>query len=301
MSRAAVVVNPSKLADQETFRAAVRAAMTEHGWSEPIWLETTPDDPGEGQARTAAASGVDLVLACGGDGTVTASAAGLVATGIPLAIIPLGTGNLLARNLGLPIDLGHALTVALTGGNRQLDVGVANGRLFLTMAGLGLDAKMLDDASEAVKRRFGWGAYVGSALRHLWDRPMRVSLRTDSGSPLQRRASVIIVGNVGTLQGGLPLLPGAQPDDGRLDMVVLTARTLAGWLAVALHVLLRRPGATARVIRRTCTEVSVEVDRAHRWEIDGEVMGRTRELIVTVRPGALLVRVPATSPGGMSG
>ncbi|HEX2819705.1 MAG TPA: diacylglycerol kinase family protein [Streptosporangiaceae bacterium] len=301
MSRAAVVVNPSKLADPETFRAAVRAAMTEHGWSEPIWLETTPDDPGEGQARTAAASGVDLVLACGGDGTVTASAAGLVATGIPLAIIPLGTGNLLARNLGLPIDLGHALTVALTGGNRQLDVGVANGRLFLTMAGLGLDAKMLDDASEAVKRRFGWGAYVGSALRHLWDRPMRVSLRTDSGSPLQRRASVIIVGNVGTLQGGLPLLPGAQPDDGRLDMVVLTARTLAGWLAVALHVLLRRPGATARVIRRTCTEASVEVDRAHRWEIDGEVMGRTRELIVTVRPGALLVRVPATSPGGMSG
>jgi diacylglycerol kinase family enzyme len=84
-------------------------------------------------------------------------------------------------------------------------------------------------------------------------------------------------------------------------MVVLTARTLAGWLAVALHVLLRRPGATARVIRRTCTEARVEVDRAHRWEIDGEVMGRTRELIVTVRPGALLVRVPATSPGGMSG
>jgi diacylglycerol kinase family enzyme len=300
VSRAAVVVNPAKLDDPEKFRASVRSAMTEHGWSEPMWLETTPEDPGEGQARSAAKAGVDLVLACGGDGTVTASAAGLAATVIPLAIIPLGTGNLLARNLGLPIDLGDALTVALTGGNRQLDTGVANGNLFLTMAGLGLDAKMLDDASEPIKRRFGWGAYAASALRHLWDRPMRVSLRTDSGSPQLRRASGVIVGNVGTLQGGLPLLPDAQPDDGRLDMVVLTARSSVGWLAVALHVLLRRPGATARVIRRTFTELSVEVDRAHLWEIDGEVMGRTRQLVVTVKPGTLLVRVPATNPGGIS-
>jgi YegS/Rv2252/BmrU family lipid kinase len=301
VSRAAVVVNPVKVADPEKFRAAVRSAMAGRGWDEPMWLDTTRDDPGEGQARTAAKAGADLVLACGGDGTVTASAAGLVATGIPLAIIPLGTGNLLARNLGLPIDLGHALTVALTGGNRQLDVGVANGRLFLTMAGLGLDAKMLDDASEPVKKRFGWAAYVAAALRHLWDRPMRVNLRIDSGSPLQRRASVVIIGNVGTLQGGLPLLPDAQPDDGRLDLVILTARSLVGWLAVVLHVLLRRPDATARVIRRTCTEVSVEVDRAHLWEIDGEVMGRTRQLVVSVKPGTLLVRVPATNTGGISG
>jgi len=296
-----VVVNPVKVSDPGTFRRQVSAALAEHGWDEPMWLETTLEDPGEGQARAAAEAGVDVVLACGGDGTVTAAATGLAGTVTPLAVIPLGTGNLLARNLGLPSDLGEALTVALTGSSRRLDVGRANGSLFLTMAGLGLDAKMLAGASEQVKKRFGWAAYVVAAVKHLWDRPMRVSLRTDSGSPLQRRASVIIVGNVGTLQGGLPLLPGAQPDDGRLDMVVLTARTLAGWLAVALHVLLRRPGATARVIRRTCTEVSVEVDRAHRWEIDGEVMGRTRELIVTVRPGALLVRVPATSPGGMSG
>ena len=296
-----MVVNPSKLADPDKFRASVQAAMNEHGWSEPMWLETTRDDPGEGQARTAAKAGVDLVLACGGDGTVTAAAAGLTATGIPLAIIPLGTGNLLARNLGLPIELGHALTVALTGGNRPLDVGVANGRVFLTMAGIGLDAKMLDDASEPVKRRFGWGAYVASALRHLWDRPMRVSLRTDSGSPLQRRASVVIVGNVGALQGGLPLLPGAQPDDGRLDLVVLTARSLVGWLMVARHVLRRHPGATARVIRRTFTEVSVDTDREHRWEIDGEVMGRTRQLVVTVKAATLLVRVPAANQGGISG
>jgi diacylglycerol kinase family enzyme len=293
VSRAAAVVNPAKLDDPEKFRAMVRSAMTEHGWGEPMWLETTPEDPGEGQARTAAEAGADLVLACGGDGTATASAAGLAATGIPLAVIPLGTGNLLAPNLGLPIDLADALTVALTGSNRRLDVGIANGSLFLTMAGLGLDAKMLDDASEPVKKRFGWGAYVASALRHLRDRPMRVSLRADSGPLVRRRASGVVVGNVGALQGGLPLLPDAQPDDGRLDVVVLTARGWGSWLAVAVQVLLRRSGTTAQVTRRTFAELRIDTDRAHLWELDGEVMGRTRQLVITIRPGTLLVRVPA--------
>jgi diacylglycerol kinase family enzyme len=293
VSRAAVVVNPVKLDDPEKFRAAVCSAMATHGWDEPMWLETTAEDPGEGQARAAAEAGVDLVLACGGDGTVTASATGLAATGIPLAVIPLGTGNLLARNLGLPIDLGDALTAALTGGNRQLDVGVANGSLFLTMAGLGLDAKMLDSASEPVKKRFGWGAYVAAALRHLRDRPMRVRLATDSGPPVRRRASGVIVGNVGALQGGLPLLPDAEPDDGRLDVVVLNARGWGSWLAVAAHVLLRRSDATDQVMRWTFVELRIDLDRAHLWELDGEVMGRTRQLVVTIRPGTLLVRVPA--------
>jgi diacylglycerol kinase family enzyme len=285
VSRAAVVVNPVKLNDPEKFRMAVRSAMTEHGWSEPTWLETTPEDPGEGQARTAVKAGADLIMACGGDGTATACGAGLAGTGIPLAVIPLGTGNLLARNLGLPIDLGDALTVALTGSNRRLDAGIANGSLFLTMAGLGLDAKMLDGASEPVKKRFGWGAYVASALRHLRDRPMRVSLQIDSGPPLRRRASGVIIGNVGTLQGGLPLLPDARPDDGRLDVVVLTARGWRSWLAVGVHLLLRRAGGSAQVTRRSFAELRIGTDRAQLWELDGEVAGRTRQLVITVQPG----------------
>jgi YegS/Rv2252/BmrU family lipid kinase len=301
VSRAAVVVNPVHLDDPEKFRALVGSAMTEHGWNEPMWLETTPEDPGEGQARAAVEAGADLVMACGGDGTVTASAAALAATGVPLAVIPLGTGNLLARNLGLPIDIGDALTVAFTGGNRKLDAGVANGSLFLTMAGLGLDAKMLDGASETVKKRFGWAAYVVSALRHLRDRPMLVRLQTDSGQPLRCRASGVIVGNVGALQGGLQLLPDAQPDDGRLDVVVLTARGWADWLAVAAHVLRRRSGASAQVIRRTCRELRIDTDREQLWELDGEVKGRTRQLVITIRPGVLLVRVPAVVSDGETG
>jgi diacylglycerol kinase family enzyme len=265
--RAAVIANPAKFADLAAFRGEVAAAMASRGWAEPMWLETTPADPGAGQARAAVAAGADLVLACGGDGTVTACAAGLAGSGTPLAVVPAGTGNLLARNLGLPLDVTGALAVALAGVSRELDVGVANGRPFLVMAGLGLDARMLDSASEPLKKRLGW-------------------------PPDQRRASAIIAGNVGRLQGGLELLPGAAPDDGQLDVVVLTATGWAGWLAVGAQVLLRRGRAGGPVTRSAFRELRIDADRDYLWELDGEVMGRTRALEIAIAPERLLVRVP---------
>jgi YegS/Rv2252/BmrU family lipid kinase len=297
VSRAAVVVNPVKFGDLAQLRSEVSAIMTEHGWAEPVWLETTPEDPGEGQARQAADGGADLVLACGGDGTVTSVAAGLVGRRTALAIVPAGTGNLLARNLGLPMDRAGAIRAAVTGTDRPLDVGLANGRPFIVMAGLGFDAKMLDSASEPLKQRLGWPAYLISAVRHLWDRPEHVSLKADGRPPVRRRASGVIVGNVGRLQGSLPLLPDAQPDDGLLDVMVLTARSSVGWLVVAGHVLLRRRGATARVLRYVVEELRVDADHELPWELDGELMGRTRQLAIAIHPEKLLVRVPAAGAG----
>ncbi len=289
--RAAVVVHPGKHEDLEGFRDAVVKAMTGLGWSEPLWLETTPDETGRGHARTAVESGVDVVLASGGDGTITACVAGVAGTGVPLGVLPCGTGNLLARNLGLPLDLDEALAVALTGGEKALDVGVANDQPFVVMAGLGFDAEMLAGASEGLKKRAGWAAYAFSALRHLWDRPTRVVLAADSWPPLRRWASGVIVGNVGALQGNVRLLPDAAPDDGVLDVAVLTAWGVIGWLGLAADVLLLRRK-TARLTRLTCRELVVATRRPLPWEVDGDVIGTVRELTVSVRPGDLLVRVP---------
>jgi diacylglycerol kinase family enzyme len=177
VKRAAVIVHPGKQADLAGFRATVVQAITGQGWAEPLWLETTPEDPGEQLAARAVTSGVDLVLASGGDGTVTACVSGVAGSGIPLGVLPSGTGNLLARNLGVPLDLDGALAVALTGAQQRVDVGFVNGRPFVVMAGLGFDAEMLAGTGEGLKRRAGWAAYVLSALRHLWDRPTRVVLR----------------------------------------------------------------------------------------------------------------------------
>jgi YegS/Rv2252/BmrU family lipid kinase len=294
--RAAVVANPTKHNDVAMLRDTVRWAMSEHGWDEPLWYETTADDPGAGQAAQAVRDGADLVLACGGDGTVTACAEGVAGSGTPLGILPLGTGNLLARNLGLPLDLDAALVAALTGSDRRLDAGSANGHTFVVMAGLGFDAKMLDESSEPLKKRLGSAAYVLSALRHLRDRPVRVSLVADGGPPMRVRASAVIVGNVGWLQGGIRLLPDAEPDDGTLDAVVLTARGWAGWIRLAARVLLRRP-ADGQMTTLQFRNLTITADREQPWELDGEVMGGTRRLMVTAQPGRLLLRVPAPADG----
>jgi diacylglycerol kinase family enzyme len=291
--RAAVVIHPAKHDDMDGFRAVVRTAMAELGWAEPLWLETRPDDTGERLAREAVRSGVDLVLASGGDGTVTACVGGVAGSGIPLGVLPCGTGNLLARNLGLPLSLDEALTVALTGSDRRLDVGTANGRPFVVMAGIGFDAEMLAGASEESKKHMGWAAYVLSALRHLGDRPARVRLCTDSGPPRRRWASGVIIGNVGSLQGNVVLLPGAVPDDGVLDVAVLAAWGWAGWLRLAADVLLRRR--TGRLGRLACRELLIDADRAWPWQVDGEVAGFTRQLRITLQPGNLLLRVPAAA------
>ena len=299
MKRAAVVVNPTKLDDSEAFRKSVCRVIDDHGWEKAVWHETTPEDPGRGQAEVAVSAGVDLVIACGGDGTVTACAEGVAGTGVPLAVIPLGTGNLLARNLGVPTGLEEALEVALGGVQRSIDAGRVNGSLFVVMAGLGLDARMLDSTSEPLKKRLGWLAYALTAVRHLGDRPMKVTIRADGGRRHRFRASAVIVGNVGSLQGGVPLLPDARPDDGVLDVVVLIAGGLAGWLAVAADIVLRRPanGGTHRI---QFSELQLTLDSEQPWELDGEVVGSTRRLTVVAEPGALLLQVPIPDGNGTS-
>jgi diacylglycerol kinase family enzyme len=297
VKRAAVVANPAKFADIGEFRQWLCATMSEHGWSEPIWLETTPSQPGQAQAQSVAEARADVLIAAGGDGTVTACAAGLAGSGVPLAIIPAGTGNLLARNLGLPMDRNDALRIALEGTDRQIDVGLANGVPFVAMAGLGLDADMLGSTSESAKRRFGYAAYVVSVLQHLRDRPIRAIVTPGNGPRQQLRTSGIIVGNVGWLHAGLPLFPGAKPDDGVLDVVVLPPRGWAAWLSFALHVVLRR--STARVFRATFTELRIEIDREHMWEVDGEVIGATRTLDIMLHAGRLTLR--AAKPASQAG
>lgn len=288
MSRAALVVNPAKL-PRDNLRAVAAAAFSAAGWDAPLYFETSPDDAGAAAVRRALDEGVDVVIACGGDGTVAAAASVLINTGVPLGIVALGTGNLLARNLRLPLDPKAAFERVVAGTDRVLDVGRINGEPFVVMAGMGFDAVMLTDASDVLKARLGWVAYVVSAVRHLRDRPIAAELRIDGAPPIRRRLNGLIVGNVGRLQAGLPLLPDAEPDDGLLDVAVLAPVGLRGWLPLVAAAVTRRRRSPA-LERFAVKSLRVKTTEPLPCERDGEVAEPCDELDVDVLPGALLVR-----------
>ncbi|MFC7278493.1 diacylglycerol/lipid kinase family protein [Paractinoplanes rhizophilus] len=293
----AVVVNPTKVPDLDELRRTIAGALTAAGWPEPMWLETTVDDPGAGQCAQAVRDGAELVFACGGDGTVMACVTALAGTDVALAVRPAGTGNLLAANLGLTDDVATAVEVVLQGGRRRIDVGAVGEQSFAVMAGMGFDAHMLDATNATAKKHIGWLAYVAGAARHLRDRPMRISIRLDDHTAFTRRPRTVIVGNVGRLQGGMRLLNNARPDDGLLDVAVLSPRTLRHWAALGWGVL-RRKDTVARMETFTAGRVEIRSNRAQPRQLDGDLIDPGKHLLVTVRPEALLLCVPqpATDP-----
>ena len=285
------MVNPSKVADPDHLRRTVHEGLARAGWPQPRWYETTPEDPGRGQARQAIAEGAEMVFACGGDGTVTAVVTALAGSDVALAVLPAGTGNLLAANLGLGTDPATGLEVALEGGRRRIDVGVIDDRCFVVMAGMGFDAQMLEDTSETAKKRIGWLAYVGGGAKHLLDRPMRVRIRLDGGAPMPRRPKAVIVGNVGRLQGGVRLLSKAEPDDGKLNVAVLSPGNLAHWAALAWAVL-RRQDRVPLMETFTASRVEIYSNRAQARQLDGDTIAPGKVMKIHVRPKALLLCVP---------
>lgn len=289
--RSVVVVNPARVADLPERRAAVDAALAAAGWPLPEWVETTPDDPGAGQTRRAVEAGAQVVFACGGDGTVRSCVEGIAGTEAALAVLPAGTGNLLATNLGVPEDPAAAVRIATEHGRRRIDVGEVDGQAFAVMAGMGFDAALLDDASTTLKARLGPVAYVLSALRHVRDRRMDVVIHLDDRPPLSRRARSVLVGNVGRLQGGVRLLTDAEPDNGQMDVAVLAPRSLGHWIQTSWGVL-RGRGRVPHMEVVRAARIRVVSSHEQRRQLDGDVIEPGRELAVTVRAGALELCVP---------
>ena len=294
--RSAVVVNPIKVPDPEALRRLVDERLTGAGWPAPVWFETTPEDSGRGQATQAMADGAELVFACGGDGTVMACVTALAGSDVAMAVLPTGTGNLLAANLGLAGDVATGVQVAIEGGRRRIDVGLVEGQCFAVMAGMGFDAQMLQSTSERAKKHLGWLAYVGGAVKHLRDRPIRVRITLNGGEPMLRRPRTVIVANVGRLQGGVRLFPeaalsGQMPDDGKLDVAILSPNSLSHWAALGWAVLWRRQRVPL-MERYTAERVEIRSSRAQPRQLDGDLIKPGRIMEVRVRPGALLLCVP---------
>jgi diacylglycerol kinase (ATP) len=295
------VVHPLKAGGREA--AVERLAGWAHaaGMSTPHVVTTTRDSPGVQQARDAVASGADLVLAWGGDGTIRSVAEGLVGTGTALGIIPAGTGNLLARNLGVPLSLDRAVTVALEGGERRIDaieVGLGGQVTLCTViAGMGMDAVLID-ASEGLKSAIGPSAYILNTLRAVRHKRMRVGIAVDGGAPRWYSARSVLVANVGGLVGGLDVVPEAEASDGLLHVVVLPLANAADWVRTGARLASRRAAQDSSRYHLQGSSVWVVAREPQARQIDGDVMEPGRSIQARVRRGALVVRVPRAGATG---
>lgn len=290
----AIVLNPTKVTDWEVFRRHVTGAIRDRGWT-PLWLETSVDDPGVAPTRAALKAGADLVMVAGGDGTVRTVCAEMAGSGVPLAILPAGTGNLLARNLNVPLDMADALDVAFDGRPQLVDIvriTADGGRPdhSVVMAGMGLDAVIMNETNDELKKLVGSAAYVMAGLQALGRPPFRVDVSMDAKPAQTALAGSVVIANVGALQGNLQVFPDARPDDGILDVVVASPKSAADWGIIAGR-LMTGSAEDPRLARDRGRRVVIEAEQRVPYQIDGDTLGECRHLEAEVVPGAVTVMV----------
>ncbi len=270
----------------------LRAALARRGAETPWWYEVDKSKYVPTKVRKAVDKGAELVVVWGGDGTVQRAVDVLSGTDVTMAVIPAGTANLFASNLGIPSDIERAVEIGLGGAHKRLDVATMNGERFAVMAGVGFDALMINDADRGAKDRFGRLAYVWAGARHINDAETRARIEVDGVRWFDGQAACVLFGNVGTLMGGVEVFPDARPDDGAIELGVLSAQGAWQWTRLLARAAVGHVEKSPLVQTTAGRKIVVELASKRRYELDGGARGKTDRLKVKVIPGALSVAVP---------
>jgi diacylglycerol kinase (ATP) len=270
----------------------LRRLLAEAGVTDPLWYEVPKSRKAPKKVRKALKKGADLVFVWGGDGMVQRCTDALAGTGVPVAILPAGTANLFATNLGIPKDLPEAVRIGLYGARRLLDLGVVNGEHFAVMAGLGFDARMIKDADRGLKDRIGRLAYAWTGLRNVAGGDRKVKVKLDGKTWYKGHASCVLLGNVGTITGGIPAFAEARPDDGWLDVGVVTAEGAAQWARTLGRMVTGHPDRSPFVRTGRARKIKVRLTEPIVYELDGGARERVDRLTAKVHPEAITVCVP---------
>jgi len=271
---------------------ALRRLLADRGVDDPLWYEVPRSREAPRHALRAVEEGADLVLLWGGDGTVQRCLDALAGSDVAVAVIPAGTANLLAANLGIPKDLTQAVDIALDGARRPIDLGVINGERFAVMAGAGFDAIMMKEADRGLKDRLGQLAYVWTGTKAVRARPIQMSIKVDGSRWFEGRASCLLLGNMGTLTGGLEPFPDARPDDGLLEIGLVTARNPVQWAGVLGRLVTGKAARSKHVRIGRGRRVSVKLANKIPYELDGGARPSAKRLRVGIEPRAVRVCVP---------
>jgi YegS/Rv2252/BmrU family lipid kinase len=270
----------------------LRRELERNGIADPLWYEIPKSKHAPRQVERALEAGAHLIFVWGGDGTVQRCIDATAGSGATLAIVPAGTANLLAGNLGIPQDIERAVEIGLLGERRKLDVGRFDGERFGVMAGAGFDAAMIHQADGNLKDRFGRLAYVLTGSENLRAKPFGTKISIDGTSWYKGRASCILIGNLGNLFGGIEVFEHASPDDGRLEVGVVNADGVADWARTLARTAAGHPERSPFTRTTSARKIDVKLDRKVLYEIDGGARTRVKSFKVRVEPRAVSICVP---------
>jgi diacylglycerol kinase (ATP) len=279
----------------------LREVLAREGFADPPWYEVRKSRKSPKYARRALAEGADVIFVWGGDGTVQRCIDALAGTEAVIAILPAGTANLLAANLGIPADLTEAVKIGLVGDRRQLDTGSLNGEHFAVMAGAGFDARMIKEADSGMKDRVGRAAYLYAGARNLSARRVKATIEVDGRQFFKGRISCVLVGNVGKVVGGVEAFSGAQPDDGILELGVVTAKNPVEWMRTFGRVALGDAQESPFVEVTSGKKFRIGFDRRLPCELDGGARSAVKKMRIKVHPASIKICVPVNAGDGPLG
>lgn len=279
----------------------LRTALASEGFPDPIWYEVDKSRKAPARARKAFDKGADVVFVWGGDGSVQRCIDALAGRGAVIAILPAGTANLLATNLGVPKDLHEAVRIGLHGERRALDTGSVNGEHFAVMAGAGFDALMIKDADAGMKDRVGRVAYLWTGAKNLNTTRVKATVDVDGKRFFRGSTSCVLIGNVSKVLGGIEAFDGAQPDDGLLELGVVTAKNPVQWTRTLGRVAIGK-GETSKFVHVTRGKrFRIRLNRRFPYELDGGARPAVKNLRVRVHPASITICVPAAATDSVAG
>ncbi|HEU4355899.1 MAG TPA: YegS/Rv2252/BmrU family lipid kinase [Actinomycetota bacterium] len=270
----------------------LRQVLARYGISDPLWREVPKSRLIPDEVDELVEAGVDLLFVWGGDGSVQRCVDAIRTAPVTLAILPAGTANLFASNLGIPADLEEAVEIGLYGHRRTLDVGSVNGERFGVMAGTGLDAIMIRAADAGLKDRLGRFAYIVTGIRGVGRDPVQARVEVDGAPWFEGPATCLLVGNMGDVIGGISAFPDATPEDARLNVGVVTADGLVDWARTLGRTVVGDAASSPFVETTTAAKIDVRLDRKMPYELDGGDRPATKRLKFRVKPDAITVCVP---------
>ena len=271
----------------------LRRELARQGVEDPLWIEVAKSRYAPKQVKRARDAGAELLFVWGGDGTMQRAIDALAGSDTALAILPAGTANLLATNLGIPQDIEEAVAIGLHGERRRLDVGRFDGEHFAVMAGVGFDASMIQQADGTLKDRFGRVAYVWTGSQSLRAKPFKAKIKVDGAPWYSGAASCILVGNVGRLFGGIEVFEDARPDDGRLELGVVNADGVVDWMRTLARTAVGQAERSPLVQATSATTINVKLNRKVLYEVDGGDRSKVKSFKISVQPGAITICLPA--------